>query len=129
MRRAGLGGRLPRRPCSLLLAAIAVESPTGEAAWACFATASAAHGLPRQLLSDNHLSFTGRLHGIEVAFERRLKELGVELINSAPGASADARQAGALPPHPAYPPHSVIRKVAPNGVVAYRGLGIILGKR
>src|SRR5215207_8096523 len=31
--------------------------------------------------------------------------------------------------HPNYPPHSVIRKVAPHGVVAYRGLGIILGKR
>ena len=46
-----------------LLAAIACASPSGEAAWDCFAAASSAHGLPRQLLSDNHMSFTGRLHG------------------------------------------------------------------
>jgi transposase InsO family protein len=67
-----------------LLAAIACESPTGEAAWACFVAASAAYGLPRQLLSDNHASFTGRLFGFEAAFERRLGEVGVELINAAP---------------------------------------------
>lgn len=67
-----------------LLAAIAVASPTGEAAWACFVAASSAYGLPRQLLSDNHLSFTGRLYGHEVAFERKLAEVGVELINAAP---------------------------------------------
>jgi transposase InsO family protein len=67
-----------------LLAALAVASPTGEAAWACFVAASAAHGLPRQLLSDNGLSFTGRLFGVQVAFERKLSEIGVELINAAP---------------------------------------------
>jgi transposase InsO family protein len=67
-----------------LLAAIACPSPSGEAAWACFAQASSAFGLPRQLLSDNHLSFTGRLFGIEVAFERRLAQIGVQLINAAP---------------------------------------------
>jgi len=67
-----------------LLAALAVVSPTGEAAWACLSAASAAYGLPRQLLSDNGLIFTGRLFGVEVAFERKLAEAGVELINSAP---------------------------------------------
>jgi transposase InsO family protein len=67
-----------------LLAAIACASPTGEAAWASFVAASSAHGLPRQLLSDNHSSFTGRLYGFEVAFERRLAEVGVELLNAAP---------------------------------------------
>jgi transposase InsO family protein len=67
-----------------LLAAIACASPTGEAAWACFVRASAAYGLPRQLLSDNHSSFTGRLLGITVEFERKLAEVGVELINAAP---------------------------------------------
>jgi hypothetical protein len=46
--------------------------------------ASAAYGLPRQLLSDNGSYFTGRLTGIEVAFERRLAEVGVELICAAP---------------------------------------------
>lgn len=67
-----------------LLAALAVDSPTGAAAWACFVAASSAYGLPRQLLSDNHLSFTGRLYGLEVAFERKLAEVGVKLINAAP---------------------------------------------
>jgi transposase InsO family protein len=67
-----------------LLAALACTSPTGEAAWACFVAASASHGLPRQLLSDNHTSFTGRLFGVTVAFERKLAEIGVELINAAP---------------------------------------------
>lgn len=67
-----------------LLAALACRSPSGEAAWACFLAASAAYGLPRQLLSDNHTSFTGRLFGVTVAFERRLAGLGVELINAAP---------------------------------------------
>ncbi len=67
-----------------LLAALAVASPTGEAAWACFVAASAAYGLPRQLLSDNGLSFTGRLFGVQVAFERKLAEIGVQLINAAP---------------------------------------------
>jgi transposase InsO family protein len=66
------------------LAALACTSPTGEAAWACFLAASSAHGLPRQLLSDNHTSFTGRLFGVTVAFERKLAELSVELINAAP---------------------------------------------
>jgi transposase InsO family protein len=67
-----------------LLAALAVDSLSGEAAWACFVAASSAYGVPRQLLSDNHLSFTGRLYGLEVAFERKLAEVGVELINAAP---------------------------------------------
>jgi transposase InsO family protein len=67
-----------------LLAAIACPGPTGEAAWACVVAAGAAYGLPRQLLSDNHSSFTGRLLGITVEFERKLAEAGVELINAAP---------------------------------------------
>src|SRR4030095_3630007 len=67
-----------------LLAALAVDRLSGEAAWACFVAASSAYGLPRQLLSDNHLSFTGRLDGLEVAFERKLAEVGVKLINAAP---------------------------------------------
>jgi transposase InsO family protein len=67
-----------------LLAAHACEALSGEAVWACFVTASAAYGLPRQLLSDNGTYFTGRLHGVEVAFERRLADVGVELICAAP---------------------------------------------
>jgi transposase InsO family protein len=38
--------------------------------------------MPRQLLSDNGLCFTGRLHGRVVDFERRVRSLGIILINS-----------------------------------------------
>ena len=38
------------------LAALACASASGEAAWDCFVAASSAHGLPRQLLSDNHVN-------------------------------------------------------------------------
>lgn len=67
-----------------LLSALACHGPSGEAAWACFLKASALYGLPRQLLSDNHSSFTGRRHGVTVAFERRLQAIGVQLITAAP---------------------------------------------
>jgi transposase InsO family protein len=66
------------------LRALACERPSSETAWACFTSAAAAYGLPRQLLSDNGSIFTGRLLGVEVAFERRLAEVGVELLTSAP---------------------------------------------
>jgi transposase InsO family protein len=67
-----------------LLAAVAAEAPTGDAAWDCFEEAASRYGLPRQVLSDNGMCFTGRLHGVEVAFEQQLRELGVELITSGP---------------------------------------------
>jgi transposase InsO family protein len=68
----------------LLLAALAASGPTGDAAWDCFEEAASRYGLPRQVLSDNGLCFTGRLHGTQVAFERSLGELGVQLINAGP---------------------------------------------
>ena len=68
----------------LLLAIRAADAPNAEASWACFSEAVSRYGLPRQVLSDNGLCFTGRLHAVEVAFERRLKELHVQLINSSP---------------------------------------------
>ena len=67
-----------------LLAAIAGHAATGDLAWDAFEIAASRYGLPRQVLSDNGLIFTGRLHGTEVAFEVSLKDLGIELINSAP---------------------------------------------
>ena len=67
-----------------LLSALAAKAPTGEAAWDCFEDAITRYGLPRQVLSDNGLCFTGRLHKVEVEFERSLKDLGVQLINSGP---------------------------------------------
>ena len=68
----------------LCLCALACRSPTGEAAWDCFSAAAAAYGLPRQVLSDNGSIFTGRFLGVQVAFERKLAEVEVELITSAP---------------------------------------------
>lgn len=67
-----------------LVGASAVSDVTAEAAWTVFAAAAALHGMPRQLLSDNGLCFTGRLHGTKVLFENRLAQAGVEMINSAP---------------------------------------------
>jgi len=67
-----------------LLAILAAEAPTGEAAWDCFEEAASRYGLPRQVLSDNGMCFTGRLQGVEVEFERQLADLGVELITAGP---------------------------------------------
>jgi len=175
------------------LCALACERACGDAAWACFTSAAAAHGLPRQLLSDNGSIFTGRFLGVEVAFERRLREVGVELITSAPyhpqtlgklerfhrtlkewledegpardlaalqalldrfrchyneerphqgiddqtpaeryrgSASAGVLEAPALAPaEPHYPPRSLVRKVASNGVFCFRTAYINIGMR
>jgi len=179
----------------LCLHARACASPSGVAAWHCFTSAAAAYGLPRQLLSDNGSIFTGRYLGVEVAFERRLREVGVELINAAPahpqtlgklerfhrtlkewladeGPACDLSQLQALldrfcahyneeRPHqgiqdqtpaerysagwagkgalaapvpagvrePRYPPRAIVRKVASNGVFAYRNAYINIGVR
>jgi len=67
-----------------LLASLAGFAATGELAWDSFELAASRYGLPRQVLSDNGLCFTGRLHGVEVMFETSLDDLGVEMINSAP---------------------------------------------
>lgn len=60
------------------------EPLRSRAAWDCFEEAASRYGLPRQVLSDNGLCFTGRLHGVQVEFERNLQELDVELINAGP---------------------------------------------
>jgi transposase InsO family protein len=67
-----------------LLAAIAGEKATTDLAWDVFEIAASRYGLPRQVLSDNGLAFTGRLHGVKVAFEANLTDLGVQLINASP---------------------------------------------
>ncbi|WP_375482308.1 IS481 family transposase [uncultured Jatrophihabitans sp.] len=65
-----------------LLGTHVCPAPTGDAAWTALRDAVRAHGLPRQLLSDNGLLFTGRLHGVTVAFERQARAAGIELIHS-----------------------------------------------
>ena len=178
-----------------LLAALAGPAVTGELAWDAFETAASRYGLPRQVLSDNGLCFTGRLHGTEVMFEKSLDELGVEMINSAPyhpqtlgklerfhrtlkewlrdegppfdlehlqelldgfrfhynrrrphqgiGDATPAERYGTepLPPAqirlpgpeemtgPAYPPHSILRKVGSSGNLGYSGKLIQVGMR
>lgn len=67
-----------------LLAAVVCQEPTVKDTIACFEKAARRYGLPRQVLSDNHNTFTGRFFGFQVAFERLLASVGVKLINSAP---------------------------------------------
>jgi transposase InsO family protein len=68
-----------------LLAATVGPGPTAELAWQALQGAVAAYGLPRQLLSDNGTTFTGRLLGTEVSFERSARAAGIELIHAGPG--------------------------------------------
>ena len=67
-----------------LLAAHVAAAPTMTAGWAALRGACAACGLPRQLLSDNGLNFTGRLRGMQVAFERQVAAAGIEFIHASP---------------------------------------------
>jgi len=67
-----------------LLATHVCPAPTVTAGWAAVRAAVAAYGLPRQLLSDNGLNFTGRLRGVTVAFERQVRAAGIELIHARP---------------------------------------------
>lgn len=67
-----------------LLAAVACHVPTAAATCGCFERAARRYGIPRQVLSDNHNTFTGRLHGCVVEFERLLASVDVKLINGAP---------------------------------------------
>ena len=68
----------------LVTACRAMPSATTEATWETFCAAVAAWGLPSGLLSDNGLNFSGRLRGIEVAFETNLRAAGVRPITSRP---------------------------------------------
>ena len=61
-----------------LLAALAGTAATTELAWDTFELAASRYGLPQQVLSDNGLAFTGRLHNVEVVFETNLADLGVQ---------------------------------------------------
>ena len=68
-----------------LLAAHVGTGPTSALAWDALTAAVVAYGLPRQLLSDNGTTFTGRLLGAEVGFERCVRSAGIELIHAGPG--------------------------------------------
>ena len=67
-----------------LLASVVTPTATCQAAWTAFSQAAERYGLPRQVLTDNHLSFTGRRYRLVVEFERRLRAAGPTLINGRP---------------------------------------------
>lgn len=67
-----------------MLAGVVCTKATCAATWAAFVSAARAYGLPRQLFTDNHLSFTGRLYGKVVAFERNVTATGAALICGRP---------------------------------------------
>jgi transposase InsO family protein len=57
---------------------------TGQLAWTTLRAAVATCGLPAQLLSDNGLCFTGRLHAMIVSFERQVIQAGIRFAHSRP---------------------------------------------
>lgn len=68
----------------LAVATKAVASTTTLAAWEAFECAAMTWGFPTRCLSDNGLAFTGRLHNMEVFFQQKLREAGVQAVNSRP---------------------------------------------
>lgn len=66
------------------LAALAGPALSGQLAWTALRGAVAAYGLPEQLLSDNGLCFTGRLHGIVVSFQRQVHAAGIRFYHARP---------------------------------------------
>lgn len=57
---------------------------TGDLVWQVFTAGIAECGIPAKSLSDNGSEYTARLRGGEADFERNLRALGVEVINSRP---------------------------------------------
>lgn len=57
---------------------------TTQGAWVCVAAAIERYGLPKMVLSDNGLAFTGNRVGTHVRFEHNLAALGVKTIHSRP---------------------------------------------
>jgi len=84
---------------------VVAASESAEAAWSCVQAAIAKFGPPAMLLSDNSLAFNGQRRNVEVALQKRLREL------SAKAAAAD---------HPldAEPEHLTQVKVSARGSVS-----------
>jgi len=68
----------------LVTASRAVAVATTDNTWEIFCAAVGAWGLPSGHLSDNGLNFSGRLRGVEVAFEINLRAAGARPITSRP---------------------------------------------
>ena len=61
---------------------VVAASESAEAAWACLNAAIEEFGAPAVLLSDNSLAFTGKRRNVEVALQKRLRQLGVAQVAS-----------------------------------------------
>ena len=68
----------------LCVASVAASAVTSKVVWQEFSAAGAAWGLPARCLTDNGLVFSGKLRGVEVDFERRLRQAGIRPITSRP---------------------------------------------
>lgn len=62
----------------------AVVEATSEEAWTTFCQAAQRWGLPAGVLSDNGLCFSGKLRGVEVLFEARLRDVGIRPFTGRP---------------------------------------------
>lgn len=60
--------------------AVVAASESGPAAWSCVQAAIADFGAPAMLLSDNSLAFNGKRRNVEVAMQKRLRQLGVAQV-------------------------------------------------
>ena len=69
------------RLCVASVAAVTVTSPV---LWSAFWAAGQTWGLPACCLTDNGLVFSGKLRGLEVDFEKRLRAHGIKPITSRP---------------------------------------------
>jgi transposase InsO family protein len=68
----------------LVVGARAVHTTTTDNAWETFSTAIGRWGLPLCCLSDNGLAFSGKLRGMEVAFEKKLRAAGIRPATARP---------------------------------------------
>ena len=68
----------------LCVASVAASTVSSSVVWQAFSAAGAAWGLPARCLTDNGLVFSGKLRGVEVDFERRLRQAGIRPITSRP---------------------------------------------
>lgn len=59
---------------------VVAASESAEAAWSCVQAAIAGFGAPAMLLSDNSLAFNGKRRNVEVAMQKRLRQLGVAQV-------------------------------------------------
>jgi transposase InsO family protein len=62
----------------------AVNETTTDEAWVTFSQGAEQWGLPAGVLSDNGLCFSGKLRGLEVSFEAKLRDAGVRPFTGRP---------------------------------------------